>query len=158
MTQRFFAAQRGVLPGEPHVDQGVAGQSESYGRIHKALSGKIAKLSEEIERSSAAPEFVDTGRTYWQVWLGMDDEERRVFLQRHKIGVRVTVDPRDSAIRVVKIGMPWATAEGAGLRMPEHSDGSETPTLEYKINARRRRGQGGDGPIDWGALPCLSFP
>ncbi|MFI8273664.1 hypothetical protein ACIGBH_01935 [Streptomyces sp. NPDC085929] len=116
-------------------------------------------MSREIERASAAPEFVDTGRTYRQVWSGMDDEQRRVFLQRHEISIRVAVEPDDSAIRIIKIAMPRAVAEGgAGLRVPEQSDGFEAPTLECKVNARRKRGQGGDEQIDSDTVPCVVFP
>lgn len=135
------------------------GQEESYWRIHKALSAKVSKLREEVERVAEAPEFVDTGRTYRQVWSEMDDEQRRVFLQRHEVSIRVGLDSEDSAIRVIKISMPRlpTVVASAGLRLPEDRDWMETPTLEYRINARRKRGQGGVGEIDWDKFPAISF-
>lgn len=152
-TSRLERMETDFLAGKCDGD----GQEESYWRMHKALSAKVSKLREEIERASGAPEFVDTGRTYGQLWSAMDDEQRRVFVQRHEISVRVGVDPDDSAIRIVKISMPRMrpVVEGAGLRLPEHLDGTERPTLDYRINARRRRGE---GEIDWGAIhPGRSF-
>ncbi|MCJ0871253.1 recombinase family protein [Streptomyces sp. AP-93] len=135
------------------------GQEESYWRMHKALTARVSKVHEELERASVAPRFVDTGRTYRQMWSGMDDEQRRVFVQRHEINIRIGVDSEDSAIRVIKVSMPGMreVVEAAGPWLPKHLARIEMPTLEYRINARRKRGQGSEGQVDWDTTASVPF-
>ncbi|MGW7280574.1 recombinase family protein [Streptomyces sp. NPDC054844] len=62
------------------------GQGESYRRMHKSLSGKVAFLARrEEERSS--PNLKATGKKCGEVWESKDQEDRREFLRTYQIKV-----------------------------------------------------------------------
>ncbi|KAB1988503.1 recombinase family protein [Streptomyces triticiradicis] len=62
------------------------GQEESYRRMHKGLSAKVALLvKQEAER--AHPPLKATGRKYGEVWGAKDEEDRREFLRGYQIKV-----------------------------------------------------------------------
>jgi site-specific DNA recombinase len=73
------------------------GQEESYWKMHKNLSGKVSRLRDEVEALEGTPKFVDTGRTYAEVWAEKDDEQKRAFLKKHNIRVVVFRDLVDWA-------------------------------------------------------------
>ncbi|MFI5978002.1 recombinase family protein [Streptomyces sp. NPDC051452] len=64
------------------------GQEESYQRMHKALSGKVAFLAKQ-EEERAHPTLKATGKKYGEVWEAKDQEDRRDFLRSY--GVKVFV-------------------------------------------------------------------
>jgi site-specific DNA recombinase len=64
------------------------GQEESYHRMHKSLSGKVAHLAKQ-EAERANPTLRATGKKYGEVWEAKDQEDRRDFLRTY--GVKVLV-------------------------------------------------------------------
>ncbi|WP_433245370.1 recombinase family protein [Streptosporangium sp. CA-135522] len=65
------------------------GQEESYWKMHRNLSSKVTRLRAEVEELDSSPKFVNTGRTYGEVWAEKDDEQKRAFLKKH--GIRVVI-------------------------------------------------------------------
>lgn len=62
------------------------GQEESYKRMHKGLSAKVALLErQEAERMS--PALWATGKKYGEVWGAKDQEDRREFLRAYQVKV-----------------------------------------------------------------------
>ncbi|MFD6289479.1 recombinase family protein [Streptomyces sp. NPDC060205] len=64
------------------------GQEDSYMRMHKSLSAKVALLAKQ-EADRANPTLKATGRKYGEVWESKDQEDRREFLRAY--GVKVWV-------------------------------------------------------------------
>ncbi|MFG3101831.1 recombinase family protein [Streptomyces sp. NPDC048182] len=62
------------------------GQEESYRRMHKSLSAKVALLSRQ-EEERANPVLKATGKKYGDVWGAKDQEDRREFLRSY--GVKI---------------------------------------------------------------------
>ncbi|WP_409471290.1 recombinase family protein [Streptomyces sp. HC307] len=62
------------------------GQEESYRRIHKSLSGKVALLAKQ-EEERATPTLKATGKKYGEVWEVKDQEDRREFLRTYQVKV-----------------------------------------------------------------------
>lgn len=98
---------------------GEEGQEESYWRMHKALTAKVASLRKEIETLDTAPQYVSTGKTWGEVWIEKDDDQKRIFLQRH--GVRPIVfrniaDWADEAI-VVDLSSLASVAAETGMNL-----------------------------------------
>lgn len=62
------------------------GQEESYKRLHKALSGKVALLAKQ-EEERANPALKATGKNYGEVWEAKDQEDRREFLRTYQVKV-----------------------------------------------------------------------
>ncbi len=63
-----------------------AGQEESYRRMHKSLSGKVALLAKQ-EEERANPELKSTGKKYGEVWEAKDQEDRREFLRTYDVKI-----------------------------------------------------------------------
>ncbi|MGW2710916.1 recombinase family protein [Streptomyces sp. NPDC001356] len=62
------------------------GQEESYKRMHKVLSARVALLEkQEAERMS--PALWATGKKYGEVWEAKDREDRREFLRTYQVKV-----------------------------------------------------------------------
>ncbi|MGA4540114.1 recombinase family protein [Uniformispora flossi] len=119
------------------------GQADSYWRMHAPLSAKVAKLSAAVAESESGPRYVDTGRSYRDVWSGMDDEQKRVFLQRHEISVivRPAADAETAGQVIVTVPNMRQLAERAGLRLPSQLDWDVWEMTE-ELPGRRRRGDG----------------
>ncbi|WP_406296951.1 recombinase family protein [Embleya sp. NBC_00888] len=118
------------------------GQEESYWRMHAPLSSKVSSLTNSIASAEAAPAYIDTGRIYRDVWSEMDDEQKRVFLQRHEIEISILPADADSPGKVqVRVPNMPLLAERAGLKLPKQIS---WPVWEMTENlpGRRRRGQG----------------
>lgn len=64
------------------------GQEESYKRMHKSLSGKVALLAKQ-EEERTHPALRATGKKYGEVWAAKDQEDRREFLRTY--GVKIWV-------------------------------------------------------------------
>ncbi|MEU6650676.1 recombinase family protein [Streptomyces sp. NPDC046900] len=62
------------------------GQEESYWRMHKSLSGKVALLA-KAEEERTHPELRATGKKYGEVWEAKDQEDRREFLRTYSVKV-----------------------------------------------------------------------
>ncbi|MGW4780721.1 recombinase family protein [Streptomyces filamentosus] len=56
------------------------GQEESYRRMHKSLSAKVALLRKQ-EAERANPAIKETGKKYGEVWKSKGQEDRREFLR-----------------------------------------------------------------------------
>ncbi|MFJ4529653.1 recombinase family protein [Streptomyces nigrescens] len=110
-------------------------QVERYWGQHEFQSAKVERLREEIKNAEAAPAWKETGRTYAEEWATKDDEQKRVFLQRHAI--TVTVGSTDDGNRRVVCKMPELAeiAEETGLHVPE-GYWLTAPESEYILPAR----------------------
>ncbi|MFJ8938396.1 recombinase family protein [Streptomyces sp. NPDC102365] len=64
------------------------GQEESYMRMRKGLSAKVALLA-QLEEERANPVLKSTGKKYGEVWGVKDQEDRREFLRTHDVKVWV---------------------------------------------------------------------
>ncbi|MCH5674651.1 recombinase family protein [Streptomyces gilvus] len=64
------------------------GQEESYKRMHKSLSGKVALLAKQ-EEERARPSLKPAGKKYGEVWEAKDQEDRREFLREYQVKVYV---------------------------------------------------------------------
>ncbi|MDL5202270.1 recombinase family protein [Streptomyces sp. ALI-76-A] len=62
------------------------GQEESYRRMHKSLSAKVALLTKQ-EEERANPALKATGKKYGEVWEAKDQEDRREFLRTYQVKV-----------------------------------------------------------------------
>ncbi|MFJ4969000.1 recombinase family protein [Streptomyces sp. NPDC088755] len=62
------------------------GQEESYMRMHKGLSAKVALLAKQ-EAERANPTLKATGKKYGEVWEAKDQEDRREFLRTYQVKV-----------------------------------------------------------------------
>ncbi|MFJ7178123.1 recombinase family protein [Streptomyces massasporeus] len=60
------------------------GQEESYKRMHKGLSAKVALLAKQ-EEQRANPALWATGKKYGEVWGAKDQEDRREFLRKYQV-------------------------------------------------------------------------
>lgn len=70
------------------------GQDESYWRMNKNLSGKVALLAKQ-EAERANPTFKATGKKYGEVWEAKDQEDRRDFLRTYGVKVFVWSEGED---------------------------------------------------------------
>ncbi|UZJ29359.1 hypothetical protein OJ254_01200 [Streptomyces endophytica] len=118
VTEKVF------VPGEDHttelaeVEESIAYHMSNLkpgGRFHapalrKQAEGSLESLSKEFERLSALPQRPDrwdeipTGKTYGQVWPGMDWDERGKLL-RH-LGVKVEWSATNSNVPIVHLDWP----------------------------------------------------
>ncbi|MFE9434197.1 recombinase family protein [Streptomyces sp. NPDC006640] len=62
------------------------GQEESYMRMHKSLSGKVALLAKQ-EEGRAVSALNATGNKYGEVWEAKDQEDRREFLRTYQVKI-----------------------------------------------------------------------
>ncbi|MFJ8147159.1 recombinase family protein [Streptomyces sp. NPDC096094] len=62
------------------------GQEESYRRMHKSLSAKVALLAKQ-EEERANPALKPMGKKYGEVWAVKDQEDRREFLRTYDVKV-----------------------------------------------------------------------
>ncbi|MET7719060.1 recombinase family protein [Streptomyces sp. NPDC005407] len=110
-------------------------QVERYWGQHEFQSGKVERLREEIKAAEDAPAWKETGRTYSEEWVTKDDEQKRVFLQRH--GITVNVGSTEDGSRRVLVRVPEVAeiAEETGLRVPEGYEWTD-PEAEFILPAR----------------------
>ncbi|QJS10214.1 recombinase family protein [Streptomyces argyrophyllae] len=110
-------------------------QVERYWGQHEFQSAKVERLRTEIKAAEDTPAWTATGRTYAEEWAGKDDEQKRVFLQRH--GITVHVGPTEDGNRRVVVKMPELAeiAEEVGLHLPEGYLWVE-PEAEYILPRR----------------------
>jgi hypothetical protein len=123
--------EAGYLAGRFKTDV----QVERYWGQHEFQSAKVERLRAEIKAAEDAPAWTATGRTYAEEWATKDDEQKRVFLQRH--GITVHVGPTEDGNRRVVVKMPELAeiAEEVGLHLPEGYLWVE-PEAEYVLPRR----------------------
>lgn len=111
-------------------------QVERYWKQHEFQSAKVERLRREIQEAESAPAWKDTGRTYAEEWASKDDEQRRVFLQRH--GITVRVGKTNDGDRRARIRIPEVAeiAEESGLGVPDGYLWTE-PEAVFTLPARR---------------------
>ncbi|MFF0220923.1 recombinase family protein [Streptomyces sp. NPDC004629] len=111
-------------------------QVERYWKQHEFQSAKVERLREKIKEAEGAPAWKDTGRTYAEEWESKDDEQKRVFIQRH--GITVTVGFTDDGNRRARIRIPEVSeiAQETGLHVPDGYLWTE-PESEWILPARR---------------------
>ncbi|GAA3154416.1 recombinase family protein [Nonomuraea roseoviolacea] len=139
------------------------GQDESYWKMHKNLSAKVSRLRAEVEVIDSSPRYLNTGRTYGEVWSEKDDEQKRAFLKKHNITIAVFKDlvdhSRESVViefkelgeivrennllieDIVQEGSVYLNASGFyryGWNTPIGDDGS-VPTVEQLRKIAKRR-------------------
>ncbi|GHH69103.1 hypothetical protein GCM10018793_01050 [Streptomyces sulfonofaciens] len=100
------------------------GQGESYWRMHKGLSGKIALLAKQ-EEERADPALKATGKKYGEQWTAKDQEDRREFLRAY--GVKVWAwgkgtDEKEPGM-IMDLGDIQAMAQELGLEKKERAAG-----------------------------------
>ncbi|MFE0704354.1 recombinase family protein [Streptomyces sp. NPDC058872] len=98
----------GVYDGE--------GQEESYHRMHKSLSAKVALL-EKQEAERANPAIKATGKKYGEVWKSKDQKDRREFLRTYGVKLWAWADaiPNAGLGTVIDLGDIKAMAQELGL-------------------------------------------
>jgi DNA invertase Pin-like site-specific DNA recombinase len=116
------------------------GQGESYRRMHKSLSEKVAWLA-RLEEDRVHPALEATGRKYGQVWEGKDQEDRREFLRA--LGVRIWVwgkgaDANERAM-VMDLGDIQTMADELALSCPGESDGMTRLIISHNATEADRR-------------------
>ncbi|MFF3466298.1 recombinase family protein [Streptomyces sp. NPDC002619] len=95
------------------------GQEESYKRMHKSLSGKVALLAKQ-EEERAHPTLKATGKKYGEVWETKDQEDRREFLRTYQVKVWAWDKGTDesAAGMVMDMGDIQTMAEELSLSLP----------------------------------------
>ncbi|NEA49211.1 recombinase family protein [Streptomyces sp. SID10815] len=113
----------------------TAVQTERYWGQHEFQAAKVERLRDEIKAAEDVPAWRETGRTYAEEWATKDDEQKRVFLQRH--GITVTVGAIEDGNRRVVCKMPELSeiAKETGLHVPDGYLWAE-PEAEYVLPAR----------------------
>ncbi|MEV7139316.1 recombinase family protein [Streptomyces tauricus] len=99
------------------------GQEESYMRMHKSLSAKVALLA-KLEEERANPVLKSTGKKYGEVWGAKDQEDRREFLRTYDVKVwvwREGVIPNDLGM-VMDLGDIQTMAQELSLDKEEGMD------------------------------------
>ncbi|WP_340378021.1 recombinase family protein [Streptomyces sp. SS7] len=95
------------------------GQEESYMRMHKGLSAKVALLAKQ-EAERANPTLKATGKKYGEVWEAKDQEDRREFLRTYQVkvwGWNKGADESDKGM-VMDLGDIQAMANELALTRP----------------------------------------
>ncbi|WP_328669747.1 recombinase family protein [Streptomyces sp. NBC_00328] len=95
------------------------GQEESYRRMHKSLSGRVALLARQ-EEGRAHPALKATGKKYGEVWESKDQEDRREFLRVYQIKVWGWNKGTDGSTAglVMDLGDIQAMAQELSLSLP----------------------------------------
>lgn len=99
------------------------GQEESYQRMHKSLSGKVAFLAKQ-EAERANPALKATGKKYGEVWEIKDQEDRRDFLRTYDVKVFVLGEGENKKGRgyVMDLGDIQTMAQELNLNKEEGMD------------------------------------
>ncbi|MBP5892883.1 recombinase family protein [Streptomyces scabiei] len=99
------------------------GQEESYMRMHKGLSAKVALLAKQ-EEERANPTLKAMGKKYGEVWEAKDQEDRREFLRTY--GVKLWAwkqgDMSNDLGMVIDLGDIQAMAQELRLNKEEGMD------------------------------------
>jgi len=106
------------------------GQEESYWKMHKSLSGRVSKLKASVGESGEH-RYRETGRTYAEVWTEKDDDQKRLFLQKHGVRVVVFRGVMDGAKESVIIEFPnlEEVAKEVGVRL----DGRDSYRFNHQV-------------------------
>ncbi|MGW3989717.1 recombinase family protein [Streptomyces sp. NPDC004830] len=116
------------------------GQEESYRRMHKGLSAKVAFLAKwEEERTNPAPRV--TGKKYGEVWESKDQEDRREFLRTYGVKIWAWDKGADERRRgmVMDLGDIQAMANELALSHPENRSQMARTVISHNVTEGYRR-------------------
>ncbi|MGQ4727161.1 hypothetical protein ACUN3E_05820 [Streptomyces sp. Ju416(a)] len=116
------------------------GQEESYRRMHKGLSAKVALLLRQ-EEERVNPPLKATGKKYGEVWESKDQEDRREFLRAHDVKVWAWDKGQDERERgmVMDLGDIQAMANGLALACPGKKGKMTRVAISYNATKEYRR-------------------
>lgn len=96
----------------------------SYWRMQDSLTSRITVLRRKAEEQTGkTPGYRATGKTFAEVWTQKDDDQKRTFMQKHRVTVKVTNRKTEDAPVTVLMDLGDITgmARSAGLRWPTDS-------------------------------------
>ncbi|MEF9884564.1 recombinase family protein [Streptomyces sp. P9-A4] len=116
------------------------GQEESYRRMHKSLSAKVALLDrQEAERVN--PAIKSTGKKYGKVWQSKDREDRREFLRTY--GVKLWAWGKGAeeggSGMVMDLGDIQTMANELSLSRPGNKEGMTRMVISHNVTEECRR-------------------
>ncbi|MCQ1577284.1 recombinase family protein [Streptomyces parvus] len=116
------------------------GQEESYRRMHKGLSAKVALLVRQ-EEERVNPPLKATGKKYGEVWESKDQEGRREFLRAHGVKVWAWDKGQDERERgmVMDLGDIQAMADGLALACPGKKGKMTRMVISHNATKEYRR-------------------
>ncbi|MFJ6946424.1 recombinase family protein [Streptomyces wuyuanensis] len=116
------------------------GQGESYMRMHKGLSARVALLARQ-EEERANPELKATGRKYGEVWEAKDQEDRREFLRTYEVKVWAWGKGAEGDGRgmVMDLGDIRAMADELALARPGGKGGTTRMVISRNVTEECRR-------------------
>lgn len=93
----------------------------SYWRMQESLTSRISVLRRKTqEQQDKTPGYRATGKTFAEVWTQKDDDQKRTFMQKHGVTVKVmnrkTED--DPVTAFMDLGDITGMARAAGLQLP----------------------------------------
>ncbi|MFE5510052.1 recombinase family protein [Streptomyces sp. NPDC056529] len=116
------------------------GQEESYLRMHKGLSAKVALLGkQELERAN--PVIKSTGKKYGEVWNSKDREDRREFLRTYGVKLWAWNKGTEGGERgmVMDLGDIQAMANELSLSRPGGEEGTGRMVISHNVPEGYRR-------------------
>ncbi|MGW2333122.1 recombinase family protein [Streptomyces sp. NPDC001685] len=116
------------------------GQGESYRRMHKGLSSKVALLAKQEEERSQST-LKSTGKKYGEVWGSKDQKDRREFLRTYGVKVWVWGKGADGSERgmVMDLGDIQAMANELTLTRPGRKGGMTKKVISHNVTEEQRR-------------------
>ncbi|MFJ6649615.1 recombinase family protein [Streptomyces sp. NPDC091290] len=116
------------------------GQGESYRRMHKGLSSKVALLARQEEERSHST-LKATGKKYGEVWGAKDQKDRREFLRAYGVKVWVWGKGADGCERgmVMDLGDIQAMANELTLTRPGRKGRMTKTVISHNVTEEQRR-------------------
>lgn len=115
------------------------GQEESYRRMHKGLSAKVALLAKQ-EGERANPTLKATGKKYGEVWESKDREDRREFLRNYQVKVWAWGEGAEGNDRgmVMDLGDIQTMANGLPLTRPGEKGKMTRMVISHNVTEEYR--------------------
>ncbi|MFD4376601.1 recombinase family protein [Streptomyces sp. NPDC058486] len=116
------------------------GQEESYRRIHRGLSAKVALL-EKQEAERANPAVKATGKKYGEVWQSKDQGDRREFLRTYGVKLWAWGKGVEGSERgmVMDLGDIETMANELALSRPGSKEGTARMVISHNVPEEYRR-------------------
>ena len=116
------------------------GQGESYRRMHKGLSSKVALLAKQEEERSHST-LKATGKKYGEVWGSKDQKDRREFLRAYGVKVWVWDKGADGSARgmAMDLGDFQAMVNELTLTRPGRKDKMAKMVISRNVTEEQRR-------------------
>ncbi|MFD5026712.1 recombinase family protein [Streptomyces sp. NPDC058373] len=117
VTARLSKLEGDFIKGKYDGDEKEA----SYWRMQESLTSRITVLRKKAkEQQNKTPGFRPTGQTFAKVWKQKDDDQKRTFMQKHGVSVKVlNRKTNDDPVTVVlDLGDIIGMARSAGLQLP----------------------------------------